>query len=63
VASRWAHRLPLVALSRRSTGLRQLFAGAQVGIGRRRGVTVRFSVVGVSSRRRDFANVFALLRR
>jgi hypothetical protein len=42
-------------------GLRQVLAGPQVGIGARFGVTVRFTVFGVTSLRCDFAMTFKLL--
>ncbi len=41
-------------------GLGQVLAGAQVGVGRRLGVTVRFTVAGVTSLRCDLAMGFAL---
>jgi len=39
-------------------GLGQVFPGAELGIGRRLGVTVRLTVVGATTRRADFINVF-----
>jgi hypothetical protein len=40
-------------------GFRQVFAGAEVGVGGRLGVTVRFTVPGATSFRCDFATFFA----
>ena len=59
--SRWLHRLPLVAASSRSTSPSVRYSRVRRSIlGRRRGVIVRFSAVGVIIRRWDLAKVFIL---
>src|SRR5262249_11126894 len=52
-----------VALSRRSSSASVRYSRVRrSALGRRLGVTVRFTVAGVTSRRRDLAKVFAPLR-
>src|SRR6516225_8310332 len=61
VESRCDHRLPLVALSSRSTSAVVRYSRVRrSALGRRVGVTVLFSAVGVISRRWDLAKVFTL---
>ena len=59
MASRCAQRLFLVAPSSRSTSVSVRYSRVRKSaLERRRGVTVRFSVAGVTGRRRDLVNVF-----
>jgi hypothetical protein len=59
VASRWPHRFPLVAFSSRSTSASVRYSRVRRSpLGGRLGVTVRFTVVGLTSFRCDFATTF-----
>src|ERR1035441_6165744 len=61
VASLWPHRLPLAAVSRRSTSVSVRYSRVRrSALGARLGVTVRFTVAGVTSLRCDLAMGFAL---
>src|SRR5450759_3375121 len=61
VASLWPHRLPLAAVSRRSTSVSVRYSRVRrSALGARLGVTVRFTVAGVTSLRCDLAMCFAL---
>jgi hypothetical protein len=60
VPSRWDHLLALVALSIRSTSASVRYSRVRRSmLGRRVGRTVRFTVVGDTSLRCDFAMCFA----
>jgi hypothetical protein len=62
VASRWAHRFPLVALSNRSSSASVRYSRVRrSALGRRVGTTVRFSVAGVTSFRCDLTKVSRFL--
>src|ERR1019366_3676528 len=61
VASLWPHRLPLAAVSRRSTSVSVRYSRVRrSALGARLGVTVRFTVAGVTSLRCDLAMGFVL---
>src|SRR5450830_1737577 len=61
VASLWPHRLPLASVSRRSTSASVKYSRVRRwALGARLGVTVRFTVAGVTSLRCDLAMCFAL---
>src|SRR5664280_2274388 len=61
VASLWPHRLPFAAVSKRSTSASVRYARVRrSALGTRLGVTVRFTVAGVTSLRCDLAMGFAL---
>src|ERR1019366_739511 len=61
VASLWPHRLPLAAVSKRSTSVSVRYSRVRrSALGARLGVTVRFTVAGVTSLRCDLAMGFAL---
>src|SRR5664280_2719231 len=61
VASLWPHRLPFAAVSKRSTSVSVRYSRVRrSALGPRLGVTVRFTVAGVTSLRCDLAMGFAL---
>src|ERR1019366_1101547 len=61
VASLWPQRLPLAATISRSTSASVRYSRVRKSLlGSRLGVTVRFTVAGVTSLRCDFAIVFTL---
>ena len=61
MASRWPQRLPLAAFISRSTSASVRYSRVRrSALGGRLGMTVRFTVVGVTSFRCDFAMVFSL---
>src|SRR5450759_3350500 len=61
VASLWPHRLPLAAVSRRSTSVSVRYSRVRrSALGARLGVTVRFTVAGLTNLRCDLAMCFAL---
>src|SRR5450759_2729237 len=61
VAALWPHLLPFAAISKRSTSASVRYSRVRrSALGARLGVTVRFTVAGVTSLRCDLAMWFAL---